>query len=94
MEGPVSWGPSVPVHLPSMDATVNVTYEKSKLLGGTGLGGGEERESEEFTAGVLSLSQALWVCPPRHLAAQEVFPVQVLARPAPLFSSGLSTWLW
>lgn len=54
MEGPVSWAPSVPVHLPSMDATVNVTYGKSKLLGGTGLGGGEGRESEEFTAGVLS----------------------------------------
>lgn len=44
MEGPASWGPSVPVHLLSMDATVNVTYEKSKLLEGTGLGGGEGRD--------------------------------------------------
>lgn len=53
--------------------------------------GGEEKNF--LTVGDVS-SQALWVCPPWRLAAQEVLPVQVLARPAPLFSSDLSTWLW
>lgn len=67
---------------------------KEYAVGWAGLSSGRERSMRNLPTVLFLLSQALWVCPPWHLAAQEVLPVQVLARPAPLFSSDLFTWLW